>query len=207
MNWHRILVDFVTWFILLYFILLNGGYLALNLLSMRTLHRKGQEEILDDLPRAYSGLEPPVSILVPAYNEEATIAASVRSMLQLTYAEYEVVVINDGSKDATIDVLIREFGLLPFPEAYRRQLPSADVRAIYRSTRHPNLRVIDKENGGKADALNAGINAARAIRCSAAWTPIRSCSATAWKRWWSPSCAIRRWSPPAAPCAWRTAAR
>lgn len=161
MNWHRILVDFVTWFILLYFILLNGGYLMLNVLSMRTLYRKGQEEILDDLPRAYSGLEPPVTILVPAYNEEATIAASVRSMLQLTYAEYEVLVINDGSKDATIDVLIREFGLLPFPEAYRRQLPTADVRAIYRSTRHPNLRVIDKENGGKADALNAGINAAR----------------------------------------------
>jgi cellulose synthase/poly-beta-1,6-N-acetylglucosamine synthase-like glycosyltransferase len=161
MNWHRTLVDFVTWFILLYFILLNGGYLALNLLSMRTLYRKGQEEILDDLPRVYSGLEPPVTILVPAYNEEATIAASVRSMLQLTYAEYEVLVINDGSKDATIDVLIREFGLLPFPEAYRRQLPTADVRAIYRSTRHPNLRVIDKENGGKADALNAGINAAR----------------------------------------------
>src|SRR3954463_3629677 len=144
MAFHRLLVDFVTWFILLYFILLNGGYLTLNLLSMRTLYRKGQEEMLDDLPRAYSGLEPPVSILVPAYNEEATIAASVRSMLQLTYAEYEVVVVNDGSKDATLEVLKREFGLLPFPEAYRRQIPTKDIRAIYRSTRHPNLRVIDK---------------------------------------------------------------
>jgi cellulose synthase/poly-beta-1,6-N-acetylglucosamine synthase-like glycosyltransferase len=161
MNAHHLLVDFVTWFVLCYFILLNGGYLALNFLSLRTLHRKGQEEVLDDLPRAYSGLEPPVSILVPAYNEAATIAASVRSMLQLTYAEYEVIVVNDGSKDGTLDVLIREFGLLPFPEAYRRRIQTKDVRAIYRSTRFPNLRVVDKVNGGKADSLNAGINASR----------------------------------------------
>jgi cellulose synthase/poly-beta-1,6-N-acetylglucosamine synthase-like glycosyltransferase len=82
-------------------------------------------------------------------------------MLQLTYSEYEVVVINDGSKDATLEVLKREFGLLPFPEAYRRLIPTKDIRAIYRSTRFPNLRVIDKFNGGKADSLNAGINAAR----------------------------------------------
>jgi glycosyltransferase involved in cell wall biosynthesis len=67
---------------------------------------------------------------VPAYNEEATIAASVRSMLQLTYSEYEVVVVNDGSKDATLDVLKREFGLLPFPEAYRRLIPTKEIRAI-----------------------------------------------------------------------------
>ncbi|MGJ7914318.1 glycosyltransferase family 2 protein [Massilia sp. LXY-6] len=160
MNAH-LLVQFVTWFVLCYFVLLNGGYLVLNLLSLRTLHRKGQEEMLDDLPRAWSGLEPPVSILVPAYNEEATIAASVRSMLQLTYPEYEVVVVNDGSKDATLEVLKREFGLLPFPEAYRRLIPAKEIRAIYRSTRFPNLRVIDKFNGGKADSLNAGINAAR----------------------------------------------
>jgi cellulose synthase/poly-beta-1,6-N-acetylglucosamine synthase-like glycosyltransferase len=161
MNTHYTLVQFITWFVLCYFVLLNGGYLLLNLMSLRSLHRKGQEEVLDDLPRAWSGLEPPVSILVPAYNEEASIAASVRSMLQLTYSEYEVVVVNDGSKDATLEVLKREFGLLPFPEAYRRLIPTKEIRAIYRSTRFPNLRVIDKFNGGKADSLNAGINAAR----------------------------------------------
>ena len=158
---HHLLIQFVTWFVLCYFILLNGGYLVLNMLSLRTLHRKGQEEMFDDLPRAYSGLEPPVSILVPAYNEEATIAASVRSMLQLTYSEYEVLVVNDGSKDGTLEVLKREFGLLPFPEAYRRQIRTKDIRQVYRSTRFPNLRVIDKDNGGKADSLNAGINASR----------------------------------------------
>jgi cellulose synthase/poly-beta-1,6-N-acetylglucosamine synthase-like glycosyltransferase len=70
-------------------------------------------------------------------------------------------VINDGSKDQTLQVLIDTFGLLPFPEAYRVQIPTQEVRGIYRSTRYANLRVIDKANGGKADSLNAGINASR----------------------------------------------
>ncbi|TFV92759.1 glycosyltransferase family 2 protein [Oxalobacteraceae bacterium OM1] len=161
MTTHQLVVDFITWFVLCYFIALNGSYLVLNFLSLRTLHRKGQEQFLDELPQAYSGLEPPVSILVPAYNEEATIAASIRSMLQLTYSEFEIIVINDGSKDGTLEVLKREFNLLPFPEAYRRQIATKDVIAVYRSTRYPNVRVIDKVNGGKADSLNAGINASR----------------------------------------------
>jgi cellulose synthase/poly-beta-1,6-N-acetylglucosamine synthase-like glycosyltransferase len=161
LDWGRLLTDFVTWFVFCYFIALNGGYLALNAIALRALRVKGQELFIADLPRAYSGLEPPVSILVPAYNEEATIAASVRSMLQLTYAEFEIIVVNDGSRDGTLDVLKREFALLPFPEAYRRQIPTAEVRGIYRSTRYPNVRVIDKVNGGKADSLNAAINVSR----------------------------------------------
>jgi cellulose synthase/poly-beta-1,6-N-acetylglucosamine synthase-like glycosyltransferase len=161
MNWHQLVIEFATWFVLCFFLLLNGGYLLLNLMSLRALHRRGQEQFLDKVPRAYSGLEPPVSILVPAYNEAATIAASIRSMLQLTYPEFEIIIINDGSKDATLDVLVREFKLLPFPEAYRRQLATREIRQVYRSTRFPNLRVIDKVNGGKADSLNAGINASR----------------------------------------------
>lgn len=161
MSTQQLIVEFTTWFILAYFILLNGGYLLLNMLSIVTLHRKGQERILDDLPQVYSGLEPPISLLVPAYNEEATIAASVRSMLQLSYSELEIIVINDGSKDGTLEVLKHEFALVPFPEAYRVQLETKPVKGIFRSTRYPNLRVIDKENGGKADSLNAGINASR----------------------------------------------
>ncbi|WP_420476197.1 glycosyltransferase family 2 protein [Noviherbaspirillum sp. ST9] len=161
MNLHQAIVEFTTWFILGYFILLNGGYLLLNLLSIASLRRREQERILDDLPQAYSGLEPPISLLVPAYNEEATIAASVRSMLQLAYSELEIIVINDGSKDSTLQVLQEEFDLQPFPEAYRIQLETKPVNGIYRSTRYPNLRVIDKVNGGKADSLNAGINASR----------------------------------------------
>ena len=149
------------WFFLAYFVALNCGYLALNLLSLATIKRYLDSHALDSLPRAYSGFEQPVSILVPAYNEEATIASSVRSLLQLNYPEYEVIVINDGSKDETLATLKREFALVPFPEVEWRRIGTRQVRGIYRSTLHPNLRVLDKENGGKADALNAGINASR----------------------------------------------
>lgn len=155
------MIEFTTWFIFAYFILLNAGYLGLNFLSIFALQKNRQEKLLDDLPQAFSGLEPGISILVPAYNEEATITASIRSMFQLTYSDFEIIVINDGSKDKTLEVLKREFSLLPFPDAERDGLTTKPVRGVYRSIIHPNLRVIDKENGGKADSLNAGINAAR----------------------------------------------
>ncbi|MDE2600263.1 MAG: glycosyltransferase family 2 protein [Rhodocyclaceae bacterium] len=155
------LLNGFSWFILCYFIALNGSYLFLNLLSLRALRLRIDERLLDDLPQAYSGLELPVSILVPAYNEEGTICTSVLSLLQLAYPEFEIIVINDGSQDDTLEVLKREFGLLPFPEAYRAYLPSKPIRGIYRSTRYLNVRVIDKENGGKADSQNAAINISR----------------------------------------------
>lgn len=155
------MTTFLTDFFLIYFIVLNGVYLLLNALSTLSLRRVNQLREIEDLPHAQTMLEPPITILVPAYNEEATIAATVRSVLQLTYPEFEIIVINDGSRDDTLGVLQREFGLLPFPEAYRVQLPTEAVRGIYRSTLHPQLRVIDKHNGGKADSLNAGINASR----------------------------------------------
>ncbi|MBC7600263.1 MAG: glycosyltransferase family 2 protein [Polaromonas sp.] len=155
------MIQWATWFILGYFILLNASYLALNLLSIFELRRANQEKLLDSLPHVFTGLEPGISLLVPAYNEEATIIASVRSMFQLTYSDFEIVVINDGSRDNTLEVLKREFALLPFPEAPRDGLVTKPVRGTYRSLKYPNLRVVDKENGGKADSLNAGINAAR----------------------------------------------
>ena len=149
------------WFFFGYFVLLNAGYLGLNLLAMLALPRHLEAQLFDTLPRRYSGFEPPVSILVPAYNEEKTIGPSLRSMLQLDYPEFEVIAVNDGSRDRTLQALIEEFALVPYPEAYCRSVETKAVRGIYRSTRFPNLRVIDKENGGKADALNAGINASR----------------------------------------------
>ena len=149
------------WMFLLYFILLNGSYIGLNLLSLIALRLYADRHGLDRIRNTHTGFDPPISLLAPAYNEAAGICPSVRSLLQLDYPEFEVIVINDGSKDDTLAELQREFDLKPFPEAYLRKLPCKEVRAIYRSLSHPNLRVIDKANGGKADALNAGINAAR----------------------------------------------
>lgn len=155
------LVFAAQWPFLLYFILLNGGYIMLNVLSLLGMREYFRARSVDSLPKAYSDYELPISILVPAYNEAPTIVASVRALLQLRYPEYEIVVINDGSSDATLDVLIREFSLVAFPEVYRKRIETKTVHAIYVSTRYPNIRVVDKQNGGKADALNVGINCAR----------------------------------------------
>jgi cellulose synthase/poly-beta-1,6-N-acetylglucosamine synthase-like glycosyltransferase len=154
-------VDVATWFILGYFIALNAGYLALNFLSLASLNRGRQEAVLEELPQVFTGLDPAISILVPAYNEQAGIAASVRSMLQLSYSSFEIIVINDGSTDKTMETLTRAFALELFPEAVHRRLETKPIRAVYRSRTHANLRVVDKDNGGKADSLNAGINLAR----------------------------------------------
>ena len=77
----------------------------------------------------------------------------------MEYTEFEVLVVNDGSRDATLAVLIEAFDLIEVPEPYRMDLQTAEVRGTYYSRRHRNLRVVDKANGGKADALNTGINA------------------------------------------------
>ncbi len=148
-------------FFLLYFVLVAALYLLLDALALFHIPRYMADHSLDEFPQIYSGLELPISVVAPAWNEEATIESSVRALLQLVYPEYEVVVVNDGSTDRTLETLVRTFSLVPVPEAYRVRLPVEPVRAVYRSTVHPNLRVIDKANGGKADAVNAGVNAAR----------------------------------------------
>lgn len=151
----------LQWFFLCYFVALHGGYLMLNVLAALAMSRAMGRRVLDELPRGFGRFEPPISVLVPAYNESGSIVGSLHSLLQLSYSEYELVVINDGSRDDTLAALMQAFDLRPFPEAYRVRLPTQPVRSVYRSLKYPNLRVIDKENGGKADALNAGINAAR----------------------------------------------
>ena len=146
------------WFFLGYFLLMMLGYLALDILSLNGLRAYMDRQSMDDLPMLFSGFEPPVSILVPAFNEASTIGTSVRSLLQLHYPLYEIVVVNDGSTDDTFEALKRQFDLVPCTAAWRIQVGSKAVRGIYLSRKHKNLRVIDKENGGKADSLNAGID-------------------------------------------------
>lgn len=155
------LVNAVQYFFLCYFIAINACYLALSISAFLVLNSYLKTRIVRLLPRAYLGLEPPVSILVPAYNESAIIVNSIYSLLQLEYPEYEIIVINDGSSDRTLEILIQEFNLEPFPYAYCDRLPTQEIAAIYRSTTYPNLRIIDKKNGGKSDALRAGINLAQ----------------------------------------------
>ena len=148
--------------VLAYFLVLNSFYALLLLLSIPELWKHWRISDDEQLSRLLaSDALPPLSILVPAFNEEVTITASTLSFLTLEYPRFEVILVNDGSRDRTVDVLTREFDLYEVPPAYRRPLATKPVRAVYRSRKHSRLVVLDKENGGKADSLNAGMNAAR----------------------------------------------
>ncbi len=103
---------------------------------------------------------PGITVVIPAFNEERTIARTVRSILDAGYPELEVIVVNDGSKDDTLDVLHRELDLYEVTDRGAPALETQPVRQLLKSRRSQRLRVVDKRNGGKADALNAGINQA-----------------------------------------------
>jgi cellulose synthase/poly-beta-1,6-N-acetylglucosamine synthase-like glycosyltransferase len=147
--------------VIVYFVLLNGIYLLFTMVSAmsltRHMRRRGYEAVDDAMA---SPLTPPVSVLLPAYDEEVGIIPSVHSLLDLRYPEYEVVVIDDGSKDGTVDRLRSEFELVPVRIALRETIPHAEVLETLVSRRDPRLTVIRKRNGGKADALNTGLCAA-----------------------------------------------
>ena len=154
-------IEVFQWVFLAYFVILNGVYLILNVVALVSIRRQAAASIVTNDPGLTQRLYIPISIIVPAYNESGTISEVIRSLLQIEYPEFEILVINDGSRDDTLAVMQKDFSLRLFPEAYRVRLQSQPVRAVYRSTVYPNLRVIDKLNGGKADSTNVGINAAR----------------------------------------------
>ncbi|CAI3806570.1 glycosyltransferase family 2 protein [Rheinheimera sp. MM224] len=151
----------LQWLLVGYFVCLSAGYLILNLVALLVMRSHIQSARTELLPASYASFLTPISVLVPAYNEQETIASSVLSLLQLTYPEYEVIVINDGSKDDTLQVLKDSFSLTLSSATCPLRLPCQQIRGIYQSSRYPNLKVIDKANGGKADALNAGVNLSR----------------------------------------------
>ena len=105
----------------------------------------------------------PVSIVVPAYNEEVTILETIRSLLALDYRTYEIIVVNDGSKDNTADLVVKAFDLHRVFRPIRKQIPCKDARNIYegKSEKGVSITLIDKDNGGKADSINMGINASK----------------------------------------------
>jgi cellulose synthase/poly-beta-1,6-N-acetylglucosamine synthase-like glycosyltransferase len=143
-------------------LVLNSFYALLLILSVPQLRRHWR--IADDVNlrmlRA-ADVIPPLSVLVPTFNEENSIVASVLSFLSLEYPRHEVIVVNDGSTDSTMSQLIAAYALVEVPAAYTHVVPTADVAACYRSTVHAKLVCINKANGGKGDALNAALNAAR----------------------------------------------
>lgn len=149
--------------IVVYILMIMLFYMVLFFIAFRSLRKEKGTLLFQYEEIMHSSFSPPLSILVPAYNEELNIVDSVRSLLGINYGTYEVIVVNDGSKDTTKQRMIDEFDMFEI----RHQVPwsglkkqTKPVRGIYRSRKHPNLLMADKENGGKADALNVGINLA-----------------------------------------------
>lgn len=148
--------------IIFYFLAVNTIYFILLLFSIVGSRQRNELWSIKKATLLFAhDLLPSISIIAPAYNEEKSIIESVTSLLNLKYPKYEVIVVNDGSKDRTIETLIDHFDLQRHHPSFKFKLPTRGLRGVYVCKDIPNLIVIDKQNGGKADALNMGINAAK----------------------------------------------
>jgi len=159
----RFVLEWSQYFVLAYFLCVNTFYAVLLISAAGALRRHRLRTWQQHYQRLLGSRSAPrLAVVAPAYNEEATIAESLRALLTLRYPNLEVVVVNDGSTDRTLEVLEREFDLYrvhPDPEPLVEHAP---ITGIHRSRRVHQLVVVDKVNGGKADAMNAGLNASGA---------------------------------------------
>ncbi|HEY9341518.1 MAG TPA: glycosyltransferase family 2 protein, partial [Hanamia sp.] len=163
MNFINTLFDFFTYGILIYSILLLLFYVLIIVFSGGELKLYLRKSSFTDYNLlASSEYAPTISILAPAYNEGANIIENVRSLLAVHYNNMELIVINDGSKDDSLEKLIEAYNLVKVPFLVNGKIKTKQIRNIYKSTNslYHKLIVVDKINGGKADALNTGINVA-----------------------------------------------
>lgn len=145
-----------------YYLCCNTAYIVMLLVALHTSisHQQRLKSYHSKWTKP-SRLTPPISILMPARNEEKSVCVAARNLLDLDYPELEMILINDGSTDRTLELLKKTFSLRPVKAVYVPEIITAPVRQLYRSAIAPNLLVIDKDSGGsKADAINAGLNAA-----------------------------------------------
>ena len=151
-----------NYYFLFYSIALNMIYLCLLLLSNINAKRQLKLWNIKNISLLFKKrMLPSISIIAPAFNEEKTIIESSNSLLNLKYPDYELIIVNDGSKDRTLDVLIKYFDLIRVDHIFECRLNTKLIRGIYMNRSMPKLIVVNKENGGKADSLNAGINISR----------------------------------------------
>lgn len=155
-------IEYLNQVILLYFAGINLVYTVLMCLALYavTFHSRLAAGTAPLEPTSLA-VRPPVALIVPAFNEESGIVQTVLSLMQLNYPEKEIIVVDDGSTDHTVERLVQHFQLAPMELIYRESLPAKPPCAFYASPCYPGLVVLSKENGGKADALNAGLNMAR----------------------------------------------
>jgi len=158
----RIIVFTFSFLVLFYFFALNTFYLLTNIFAFTSLRRyAGRIKSIEINELLSSAGAPPITLFAPAYNEEATCVDSTRALLTLNYPDYEIMMINDGSKDGTLETMIDAYDMVPTARVPTANIETAGVKQVYRSRKNANLWLIDKENGGKADALNVGLNYCR----------------------------------------------
>lgn len=146
-------------FMFVYFFIVSIFYIFLIFISFNNL-KEFLKVITNDLT-VVSDYTKPISVIVPAYNESETIIDNIESLLNLNYPQFEIIVVNDGSKDNTVEKVIAHFNLRKVEVDLNYQVPCQNISGVYSSFKFSNLILVDKENGGKADALNAGINVSR----------------------------------------------
>ncbi len=150
--------------ILAYAILIMSSYLGLAYLSVKELRSYlKKNSFVDYEVLLTSEFAPKLSLIAPAYNEGFTIEENVKSLLSLNYNDYQVIVVNDGSKDNSMEILIKTYDLVLTEIDFHAQIKTKEIKGLYTSKNaaFKKLIVVDKENGGKADALNAGLNIAQ----------------------------------------------
>jgi cellulose synthase/poly-beta-1,6-N-acetylglucosamine synthase-like glycosyltransferase len=156
------IIRILLWLILVYYIALHGIYLLLLLIGSIQIRRYKQAITFAEFRRiAESHLSMPVSLIIPCFNEAAIIGYSVRSAMRLNYPQFEIIVVSDGSTDDTMKVLTESFQLNKIDRFGRRLLETREILGVYASSSHPNLVVVEKENGRRADAINAAVSMAR----------------------------------------------
>lgn len=156
------IVYFLLSCILVYFALLHGIYLLLVLLGSIQIRKYNRGITFSDFDRiARSDLSMPISVIVPAHNESEIIVNTVENMLRLNYPAYEVIVVDDGSTDGTLETLVRHFHLRLVDKHGPKRIETEEIKAVYESGNEPNLVVVTKKNGRRADAINAAVTFAR----------------------------------------------
>ncbi len=156
------LLDILQLLILLYFLLMNGHQILFLLRAQGIMRRHMDTAHAEEVDFLFgSSNYKPISLVCPVFNEGPGVVPSVNSLLALRYPEIQVVVVNDGSHDDTLQKLIQHFRLRPSHRVVRQAVRCKEIRGVYESVFVPNLVVMDKVNGGKSDALNAGLNLAQ----------------------------------------------
>jgi cellulose synthase/poly-beta-1,6-N-acetylglucosamine synthase-like glycosyltransferase len=159
-----IIETYLNNFLFAFLIVLFVLYVVISVLSAFELRKYIQKNKYTDYKSILRfEIIPSVSIIAPAYNEEKSIVENIKCLLSLYYPKQEVIIVNDGSKDKTLEIMIEAFDLIKVDYAFETIIYTKRVRGIYKSRKSEfsSLIVVDKENGGKGDALNAGINISR----------------------------------------------